>query len=593
MGEGLVDTSTEGSTLPRAAAAAAGGIASRARTLLASAGVALAVLASSALAQQPPSSGTLLKELGPTVQPSAPQTLPPPLTAPPQAVPIQGGAATLVTDFRIRATQFPEATLKALLKDYIGRELTLAELQEAAGRISEYYRAHDILARAYVPQQKIENGVVEIIVLEGTLGGITVDPASVTRLNSALATGIVGARAPVGQILHPRDIQEGVAILNEIPGVAANATLVPGANPGETNADLKLADRPLVSGLVQTDNEGQRFAGAHRLIESASVNDPFGLGEQATLTALETTGSTYSRFAFTLPVGTSGLTLGINGSGLLFHLGVPFDMLNEGGYAYTGGLTAAYPIRRTPDLALTVLASFDHKRLVDWALDTDTSNHAIEVGNLRLVGLWPDQFLGGGLNNFGIGGTLGTLDRSAVAADLATDSVTARTNGTYGKLSANLSRVQALFDRTELYMAFSGQFAFKNLESSEQFSLGGPDGVRAYPVTEATGDNGAVGTLELRRRIIEGLQLIGFYDVGGIELHESTWKGWQTVPGQPDLYLLQGAGVGASWAPVEGLLAKATYARAIGDNPGHDINGNDSDGKHSKNRFWLQLSYVF
>jgi len=593
MGGGKVDTSTERCTSPRAADSVAGRVGRRPRGLLASAGIALALLASSALAQTPPSSGTLLKELGPTVQPPVPQTLPPPLTIPPQAVPVPGGATFLVTDFHIRATQFPEATLKALLKDYVGRRVTLGELQEAAGRISEFYRAHDVLARAYLPQQTLENGVVEIIVLEGTLGAITVDPASVTRLDPALATGIVGARAPVGEAVHPQAIQEGVAVLNELPGVAATATLVPGANAGETNADLKLLDRPLFSGLVQADNAGQRFAGAHRLIESASVNDPFGLGEQGTLTGLETSGSTYSRLAFAMPVGTSGLTLGVNGSELLFHLGVPFDMLDEGGYAYTGGLTAAYPIRRTPDLALTALASFDHKRLVDWALGTDTTNHAIEVGNLRLVGLWPDQFLGGGLNNFGIGATIGSLDRSAVAADLAADQVTARSSGTYGKLSANLARVQTLFEHTELYMAFSGQLAFKNLESSEQLSLGGPDGVRAYPVTEATGDSGGVGTLELRHQVLDGLQLIGFYDVGGIELHESTWSGWQTVPGQPNLYLLQGAGVGASWAPIAGLLAKATYARAIGDNPGHDINGNDSDGKHSKNRFWLQIGYVF
>ena len=579
MGAGRIDASIAGRSSPR--------------TRLACAAVVLSLFAFPALAQQPPSTGTLLRQLGPSVQPTTPETLPPPVQAPPQAPTAQGGPTVLVTDFHIKATQFPEATLKALLKGYIGRELTLGDLQEAALKISDYYRAHGILARAYIPQQPIHNGVVEIIVIEGTLGKITVDPASQSRLDRSLATGIVGARAPVGEILRPRDIQEGVAILNEVPGVAASATLVPGANPGETNADLKLADRPLFSGFVQTDNEGQRFAGAHRLIESTSVNDPFGLGEQASLTALATSGSTYSRVAFALPVGTSGLTLGADASGLLFHLGVPFDMLNEGGYAYTAGLTAAYPIRRTSDLALTALATYDHKRLVDWAIGSDTTNHAIEVGNLRLVGTWPDQFGGGGLNNFGVGTAIGSLDRSAVAADLAADRVTARTEGAYGKLYANVSRRQQLFAHTELYMAFSSQLAFKNLEGSEQFSLGGPDGVRAYPTTEASGDSGGTGTLELRYQALEQLQLYGFYDLGGIELHAHTWPGWQTVPHQPNFYLLDGPGVGASWTPIEGLLAKFTYARAIGDNPGHDINGNDSDGKHGKNRLWLQIGYAF
>jgi hypothetical protein len=43
-----------------------------------------------------------------------------------------------------------------------------------------------------------------------------------------------------------------------------------------------------------------------------------------------------------------------------------------------------------------------------------------------------------------------------------------------------------------------GQWADTNLTSSEKFSLGGNDAVRAYPTGEAPGDRGWLATAELR-----------------------------------------------------------------------------------------------
>jgi hemolysin activation/secretion protein len=563
--------------------------------ILGFAAVGLLLSCPAVFAQTPPNAGTILRDYAPSNQPPPPPTLPPPLAAPPELAPPSGGGKVLVHDFHIVATKFPEAVLKGLIKDYMGRELTLGELKEAALKISEFYRAHDLLARAYIPQQNIENGVVEIIVLEGKLGAVIVDPSSVTRLDHSLAVGMVESRAPVGEDLHPNSIDEAVAILNDVPGVRASATLVPGAKSGETIADLKLADSPLVSGSLQTDNGGSRFSGEHRLIGSSALNDPFGLGEQESVTVLKTNGTTYGKLAAQMPVGTSGLAIGVDGSGLQYHLGNIFKPLDEGGYAATGGFFATYPILRTPSFGLTALSTFDYKKLVDWALETVTDNKSIEVGSLRLAGIVKDSWFGGAISNFNVGVTAGNLDRSADAADLAGDQATARTNGTYSKLVLGASRLQTLIWDTDLYFNAYGQFAFKNLESTEQMSLGGPDGVRAYPINEASGDSGAVGTVELRHHLPYGLVVSGFYDVGGIEQHTKTWSGWQTVVGQPNLYYLQGIGVSSSWTPesVPGLQAKVTYAHALGENPGRNASGNNADGKHAKNELWFQVNYLF
>ena len=47
-------------------------------------------------------------------------------------------------------------------------------------------------------------------------------------------------------------------------------------------------------------------------------------------------------------------------------------------------------------------------------------------------------------------------------------------------------------------LAFSGQLSYQNLDPSEQFYLGGPAGVRAYPVSSNGGSTGQLLTTELR-----------------------------------------------------------------------------------------------
>jgi hemolysin activation/secretion protein len=546
-----------------------------------------------ALAQKAPDAGSILRDFrGTTPAPPAP-VLPPAQPTPPAPVPEEGGGHVLVKGFHVVATQFPEATLQALLKDYVGRELTLSDLREAAFRISEYYRQHDLLARAIVPRQTIRDGIVEIDVLEGKLGAVTVDPTSQTRLDPEVATGLVTGRAASGELLHPSQLQEGVAVLNEVPGVKATATIRPGAEPAQTDADLKIEDTPLVVGSLQADNEGANFIGARRAIGNLAINDPFGRGEQLSALALKSSGSTYGRAAAQMPVGTSGLALGVNTSYLDYKLEGPFRALDQRGYAYTFGATAAYPIERSPTVALSAIAAFDHKQLVDRALGTDIDNRLVDAGDVGLLATLFDTWLGGGVNNFGVRATMGNLDRSNNGTDLAIDAQTAKTNGHYGKLNANANRVQRLAETTDLFVSFSGQLAINNLDSSEKFSLGGPYGVRAYPVNEANGDEGFLTTVELRQRFPHGIGVFGFYDLGGIVINHSPWAGWQPVAGEPNDDILQGAGIGASWTPVTFAQVKATYAHTIGSNPGHDANGNNADGRNARHQLWLEGVIVF
>jgi hemolysin activation/secretion protein len=71
--------------------------------------------------------------------------------------------------------------------------------------------------------------------------------------------------------------------------------------------------------------------------------------------------------------------------------------------------------------------------------------------------------------------------------------------------------------------------ASKNLDSSQQFYLGGPTGVRAYPVGQGAGSQGAIMQLELHQQVVSespigSITAYGFYDLGGVQLFKNTWN---------------------------------------------------------------------
>ena len=61
-----------------------------------------------------------------------------------------------------------DSTLQSLLGNYLNRELSVAELQEAASVVTDYYRkAGFLFTTVYIPEQTLTHGQVELVILEG------------------------------------------------------------------------------------------------------------------------------------------------------------------------------------------------------------------------------------------------------------------------------------------------------------------------------------------------------------------------------------------------------------------------------------------
>lgn len=564
-------------------------------------GVAVAALLSAgsvAVAQTQPDAGAVLREnRESSVSPS--RTVPQ-IQAPPEVRPAVGDTKIKVKVDRFTVsgnTVFTAEQLLELLVPAQGRELDFNELNKAAALISQHYRENGyFIARAYLPAQKLSGGVVDIAVIEGRLGKVTVQRSGETRLSDPLVEKIVTTAVTPGEPIRDLKLERGLMLLSDIPGMEVKSTIVPGATPGTADLMVEAKEGALVTGSVDADNFGNRFTGAGRIGASFNVNDPSGRGDQVSARFMTSgAGMRYGRLGYSLPVGDYGTKMGVAYSHMNYSLQKDFANLNANGNAGVASIYAVHPFERSRYSNVYGSIGFDRKSMVDNQSGANSQNKRINVVNLGLSGDRTDSLGRGGLTSWGVVGHVGDLDLGRNATAKNNDATTAQTNGSYQKLSYNVARLQSVADQVTFYGAFSGQLAGKNLDSSEKFSLGGL-GVRAYPMGEASGDNGYLMNMEARYAVPGvdqgNLQLVGFVDHGGVTLHETTWNGWTTT-GQRNNYSLSGVGVGLNFQKVGAFTLRSSYAWKVGNNPGRDTNGKDSDGTNNSGRFWLQASAPF
>lgn len=564
-------------------------------------GVLLAFAPVAAFAVQPapgaPTGGILLDQMKGTGAP-APEKAAPELNVQHEARPAfraPEGFRIKVNGFHITgASAFPEAVLLPLVDGYVGREVGMADLDQAAAEISKYYRQHGyFVARAYLPAQEIKGGIVEITMIEGRLGDVKVKVGgSNPRLSEPVATRTVESSAKVGDVVQDKHLERGLLLLNDLPGVNVKSTLVPGATSGTSDLLVDATEGKRVTGSVDGDSFGNKFTGVYRAGATVNINDPTGHGDLITLRGMTAgSGLNYGRLSYMIPVGYSGLKVGAAYYQMKYQLGGVFSALNAQGDAKVASLYGLYPIVRSRNYSLYGNVGFDSKKMTDQSLGFSVDDKKANVYTLGVNGDARDAWGSGGMSSYALTLTHGNL--SGVLSDYILPA-NAQSRGGYDKLNYSVTTLRRVTDLTSVYLSLAGQMASKNLDASEKFILGGPYGVRAYPQGEAAGDSGALLTAEARfdvpqAKLPGNFQFVGFFDAGQVTMHQTTWALWQgTNPYISNNYTLAGAGIGINFVKPDDYLIHITNAWTIGNNPGRDIYGNNSDGSNSKSRFWIQ-----
>ena len=500
-----------------------------------------------------------------------------------------------VKAFRIvGATLVADGLLQAALAPWLNRPISFVDLQEASRALTEVYRAQGWLARPQVPAQELTDGVVTLSVVEARLGQVRIDDggqplrADRRRLEKTLT-----ARQQLDAPLNLEAIDRGVNLLNNLPGLRADAVLAPGAMPGQTDVVLKPQDQPALSANVLLDNQGTRSTGTTRASVNAALRSPAGWGDEL-LVAAQTTGAGNGHFSlnYSLPLSFDGWRLAANASALHYRLLGEFAAAQAEGSARTLGMQVRYPLRRSVSLSLSL--GLESRSYRNDANSSVASDKHLSTATASLSGDVADNLGRGGLTLWSSSLSAGRVDLSANPAYEAADAAGPRSAGRYARFSWSVARLQNISERNSLWFSVNGQNASTNLDSSEKFSLGGANGVRAYPGLEGSGDSGWLATLEWRYTPQPGLQVLAFYDHGHTQVNRTAFTGAAAL----NDITLKGVGLGLNWNPSANLALRAQVARRIGVNPlaamGTSVNtGRDSDGSLTLVRPWMSLSAQF
>jgi len=532
-----------------------------------------------AMAQVPPDAGRILRQM------PAPQSAPPdevdigvdsPAPAAPSAT---GGQKVTLNAVQFNGnTHVDEAALQKVVAGQVGQAVDMGQLQELAYEVTVFYRKQGYpFARAYLPAQRMEAGVLKIEVLEGNYGKV-----AATSEDPALAAAAQPFLAPLqtGEVIRGKSLERTVLIMSDLPGVTVRPVIRPGSEVGTGDLDVQATLSERFKGSVSYDNFGDRYSGRHRLLAQGAVNSPFMLGDQLTLSAMATNEKLYfGSIGYSMPLGTSGLRGDVGFAHSSYELGEGFEALGARGDAEVFQAGASYPILRSNQANLLFVAHFQRKNLTDkyTALDIDNK----KASNSFPIGLQfdaRDTVLGGGVTYGGVTFTAGELKLGSYE-QVATDRLTARAEGSFSKFNLDLARLQVLPAGLTLFGRVQGQWSNSNLDSSERFSLGGANGVRAYPQGEAIGDEGLLAQFELRYDA--GMFVpYAFYDVGRVRVNRQPWTA------DDNHRTLSGAGVGVRFQRSNVLVDGTVAWRGAGGD-------SQADPDKGQPQFWLRMAYQF
>lgn len=532
----------------------------------------------SVLAQQAPDAGRILQEQQqqPNLPPVQGKSID--IQSPAAASTLPGGQQVSLQSVSFSGnTLFSEEQLMVVLGDATGKSYDLAGLKTLANDISAYYHGQGYpFARAFLPPQALSDGKLQIEVVEGRYG-------KVQAQGDERAQKFLSALQP-GTVIRSDALERATLLLDDLPGIKIYPVIRPGQEVGTGDLDVRVEHSSPITGNIGIDNHGNRYTGEYRAQANLQWNSPFLLGDQFSLNSLlSDEGMWLGSLAYSLPVGTSGLRGQVGYAQTDYELAKDFANLNAHGTAKVSSAGLSYPLVRSQRSNLTLSATYQHKELND-KQDVAGSNDSKSSKSLPISLAFDhrDSFGGGGITYGSASYTWGdlNLDQGLLTTDKSSGQ---NTDGNFNKFNLDVARLQALPAGFSLFGRFSGQWADKNLDSSESFSLGGAYGVRAYPSGEGNGDEGWLTQLELRYSTGAFAPYV-FYDAGRATLNART--GSLTSAVSNNHRSIAGSGIGLRYQRGNWNFDANVAWRTHGGEA-------QSDSADRDPRAWLRVSYNF
>ena len=535
---------------------------------------------------------------------------------------------TVVTQFRfLNAEDMPDygvnlAEVQAILDESIQQQaaegFSIGQLQEVANVVRKYYRGKGlILTQVVIPVQTVESGVVDLELYVGRLGRVLSES---NKIYSAEVLEMAFGNL-IGQPIHKGDVEAALLRLTDFPGLTVFGVFQPGQLVGTADLVLKVQKEARFDVAMRVDNHGTRETGQNRFRTVIDWNNPTGGADKLSLSIQQSYNPknntvkdfNYKRF---LADGSYAINAFYNTN--QFDVGGEFKASNIQSESDNAGLLLEKSFIRSRIRNFSGNLGFTKKKAVITTDRVPTSEDRLSVFNLgldydsvdtinpfRTLGITEGQGGGGinfasldlyqGVNNFfnSMGSNADALDKpfgqrpSRKGGDGSVNAA-----GQFTKLFATYTRLQTV--RRNVSLLFRSEFQWSDdlLVPLEQYTVGGPDNVRAFPVAQTLWDSAFFYSFELlfnapfiadrpafeNRTWGELLQLGIFYDYAIGRLNDPT------VSDQAGYDGLKGAGLGLRFNLPGTIESRVFWAWEM---------GGDTTGNDKRPQIWGDFTYSF
>ena len=503
----------------------------------------------------------------PTPQPIPPKDTTPivPITPTPNPQPEDSTVKIRVSKINIvGSTILSEDEIARFTKPFEGSSVTLKELRGIAEQITNFYIGKGyITSRAVLADQTINDGVVKIMVIEGTLEKIEVQ--GTRRLNSSYIRSRIklGVKRP----LNFGKIEEQLRLLKLDPLLKdiTDATLKPGTKLGQSILTIQVKEANTVSGFIGVDNYSPPSVGSERLGTAISFRNPIGVGDELSASYYRSTagGSNSLNFNYRVPINPMNGTIQVryapsDSKIIRSSIADEFNITSDQEvYEVSYRQPLARTLREEFALSLAFTAQDGQSFLngiPEPQLATGSDNEAnsktrvLKFGQDYIkrdrTGAWAVR------SQFSLG--IDVFDATVNAEELP--------DGRFFSWLGQIQRVQQINKDNLLIAQAELQLSPDYLLSSQQFFIGGGQSLRGYQQNSRSGDNGFRFSVENRTTLYRdefgnpNLQIVPFADMGAV---------WNSADNSNDIdseQFLASVGLGLILKPIPNLSARVDYA---------------------------------
>ncbi|MDJ0736610.1 MAG: ShlB/FhaC/HecB family hemolysin secretion/activation protein [Nostocaceae cyanobacterium] len=413
-------------------------------------------------------------------------------------------------------TVFSQEELDEVLKPFLNRTLSFAELVQARSAITQLYVDKGyVTSGALLPPQTLADGVVKIQVIEGGLESINV--SGLNRLNSSYVRSRL-ALATKKPVNVPR-LMDSLRVLQLDPLIQnLSAELSAGSRPGQNVLDINVKEGDTFGTQFTIDNGRSPSVGSFRRRAQLNQGNLLGFGDALSIGYTNTDGSNGLDVSYSLPInarnGTLSFGYGNTSSNVIED---PFNSLDIISNSRYYELTFRQPLLQTPSKEFTLGITASRRESETSLLDTPfpLSPGADEEGRTRISALrffqeWTQRnskqvFAARSQFNIGMGAFNATINQNAP-------------DSRFLSWRGQAQWVRLLAPDTLFFLRGDIQLADNTLLPTEQFGLGGLGSVRGYRQDFLLTDNGVLLSAEVRLPVFKSsqtlVQVVPFIDFG-------------------------------------------------------------------------------